>query len=348
MVTPALAKFVAASVMLFASVTAQADVFNMGGTRDPVRGTWTGLASLEMVTVGNPGNTSDDTGYGSVAQPYLIGKYEITNAQWREFLTAKARTSDPYGLYYYNMAELWGGIDRTWSVDHYVYTAKGGDANWDNRPVNYVSFWDAARFCNWLHNGQGNGDTEHGAYENIGNQSTFARQPGAKYFIPTENEWYKSAYYDHDKGGAGVPGYWDYPTMSDDPTVPSNDLTTPDGGNNANFFQGSWTNSSPYYSTVVGEFENSASAYGTFDQGGNLWEWNETAVGESRGKRGGAMDNISYYLNAANPYYNWLASSQTNATGFRVASIPEPDGILLIITGGLCLMIYAWQRRMTL
>ena len=27
-------------------------------------------------------------------------------------------------------------------------------ADWANRPVNYVNFWDAARFANWLHNGQ--------------------------------------------------------------------------------------------------------------------------------------------------------------------------------------------------
>jgi formylglycine-generating enzyme required for sulfatase activity len=113
--------------------------------------------TIDFVPVGNPGNAADDTGYGSVTEAYRIGKYEVTNAQWREFLTAKAGVSDPYGLYNTYMSGPSGGIDRTWSVDHYVYSAKGGDANWDNRPVNCVSFWDAARFCNWLHNGQGSG-----------------------------------------------------------------------------------------------------------------------------------------------------------------------------------------------
>jgi formylglycine-generating enzyme required for sulfatase activity len=41
---------------------------------------------------------------------------------------------------------------------------------------------------------------------------------------------------------------------------------------------------SPYYRMNVGEFENSDSPYGTFDQGGNIWEWNEAifSVGSYR------------------------------------------------------------------
>jgi formylglycine-generating enzyme len=85
--------------------------------------------TIDLVPVGNPGNPNETTGYGSVAQRYLIGKYEVTNAQWREFLTAKASVSDPYGLYNMNMAGTFGRIDRTGSEGHYVYTAKGGDAN---------------------------------------------------------------------------------------------------------------------------------------------------------------------------------------------------------------------------
>ncbi|MBN2475915.1 MAG: SUMF1/EgtB/PvdO family nonheme iron enzyme, partial [Pirellulales bacterium] len=122
-----------------------------------------GGVTIEMVPVGNPGNPNDDTGYGRVDYCYLIGKYEITNAQWREFLNAKASLDDPYGLYDAEMAGTYGGIDRSGSgtiEDPYVYLPKGGVSSWDRRPVNFVSFWDAARFCNWLHNGQGNGDTE--------------------------------------------------------------------------------------------------------------------------------------------------------------------------------------------
>jgi len=305
---------------------------------------------IEMVPVGHPGNAPDDevmttdgtTGYGSVDYSYWIGKYEVTNAQWREFLTAMASPDDPYGLYHTEMAGPRGGIDRTGAGtpgDPYVYSAKGGDANWDNRPVNFVSFWDAARFCNWLHNGQGGGDTESGAYVNIGDQSTFARQEGGKFFIPTEDEWYKAAYHKND-GPTG--NYFGYPTASD--VLPSNDLIDPDPGNNANFHQGGYTIGGPYYMTAVGEFENSESPYGTFDQGGNVSEWNETVVNIAlRGHRGvwyGSAQSLhSSNRTRANPTY------ESYSVGFRVASVPEPGTIVLLATGILGLLACAWRRR---
>ena len=92
-----------ASLLLFAG-SAQADVFNMGGTRNPTTGTWTGLASLEFVTVGDPGNAADTwtmgdgtTGYGSVDYTYQMGKYDVTVGQYCHFLNAVAKT-DTYGL----------------------------------------------------------------------------------------------------------------------------------------------------------------------------------------------------------------------------------------------------------
>ena len=100
-------------------------------------------------------------------------------------------------------------------------------------------------------------------YHNLGNQSLFGRNPGAKFFIPTEDEWYKAAYHKND----GVTGnYWDYPTASN--TAPIN--TLPDPGNHANFYDSlgtgnnDYTIGSPYHRTVVGEFAKSDSSYGTF------------------------------------------------------------------------------------
>jgi formylglycine-generating enzyme len=301
---------------------------------------------IDLVTVGNPGNANDATGYGKVTNTYNIGKYEITNAQWRGFLAAKAALGDPYGLYDSNMAGTYGGIVRTGAGtvgNPYVYSAKGGNTNWDNRPVNYVSFWDAARFCNWLHNGQGAGSTETGAYINIGNQYAFARQSGAKYFIPTENEWYKAAYHKND----GVTGnYFDYPTSSN--STPGNAILTPDSGNNANIKKTNYTIGSPFYTTLVGEFENSKSPYGTFDQGGNLWEWTETPInGSERHQRGGDWNNdlVYNFTSAHADRYGLDPTEADYGIGFRVAAVyvPEPSSIAMLSIGGLCL-IWRWTR----
>ena len=239
------------------------------------------------VTVGNPGNTGELSGYGAggvegpdricgaVGYTYNIGKYEVTAGQYTEFLNAVARTSDRHGLYNVSMwSDPWGcKIQRTLTSDIYTYTVAADRAN---RPVNWVSWGDAARFANWLYNGQPTGvqnlsTTEDGAYFLNGALTDAAlmavtRKTGATRWIPTEDEWYKAAYHKND----GVTGnYYDYPTCSD--TIPTNDLTDPDGGNSANFWEDGDANVSPYGTTEVGEFENSESPYGTFDQGGNIW-----------------------------------------------------------------------------
>ena len=148
--------------------------------------------------------------------------------------------ADPNGLYNTAMgdpgvARYGANIQRTGSSPNYSYSVA---ADWADRPVNFVSFWDAARFANWLHNGQptgpqGPGTTEGGAYHDVGNQTLFGRNAGAKFFIPTEDEWYKAAY--HDKTAGLAASYFDYPTGTN--AAPGNDITeTTDPGNNANFY----------------------------------------------------------------------------------------------------------------
>ncbi|MHB0956493.1 MAG: SUMF1/EgtB/PvdO family nonheme iron enzyme [Pirellulaceae bacterium] len=299
--------------------------------------------NLDLVTVGNLGNAADSTGYGAVDYVYAIGKYEVTNGQYSTFLNAKAAVGDPNGLYNTEMNSTYGGITRNGSgtaASPWVYSDKGGDANWANRPVNWVSFWDAARFVNWMHNGQGNGDTESGAYVNVGDHSTFARLADARYWIPTENEWYKATYHKNDGVTAN---YWGYPTSSD--SVPSNDLINPDPGNNANFTQGAFTIGSPYYTTERGEFESSDSPYGTFDQGGNLGEWNEEVIGSSRGLRGGSWILGSEHLLASFRGLS-IPTNEQSYIGFRVASVsaPEPSSIALMLCGALGGLLW-WKRR---
>lgn len=252
---------VAAFMLLSLSVFATADVFNMGGTRNP-DGSWTGLASLETVTVGDPGNVSDSTGYGSVSYTYNIGKYEVTAGQYAAFLNAVAKV-DTYGLYNVYMWNSAYGckIERTGTSGNYSYSVA---SDWANRPVNYVSFWDACRFANWLHNGQPTGSqdlttTEDGAYYLNGYTGSdgrwIQRKAGWRWAVTSEDEWYKAAYY---KGGGTNAGYWSYPTQSD--TIPSNQLVDLDPGNNATYCNNAYTIGSPYWRTEVGTHENSESA----------------------------------------------------------------------------------------
>lgn len=302
-----------ATVLLGITVPARSDVFQMP----------TGLKSLEFVEVGNPGNKPDQNGYGSVSYRYRISKYETTTAQWVEFLNAKGR-SDPSesGLWSENMSRGEDGADkdprcdirRSGRVGSFVHRVAPEFAN---RPVNYVSFLDACRFCNWLHNGQGDGDTETGAYT-LHNYKGYdgrriQRNPGAKFFVPTEDEWYKAAYFDSRRPGGS--GYWRYPTRSD--TKPSRDRAS---ANAANWFTDGFLDP-VHFLLEVGSFPEAPSAYGTFDQAGNLAEWTEgLAPPFLRALRGGAFNSDDAGLNIPNPNQAWSSISDESAVGIRIAA----------------------------
>lgn len=304
--------------------------------------------SVETVPVGNPGNPPDTTvrvpdgtsGYGSVAYRYRIGTFEITNSQYAEFLNAKA-ASDPVSLYNANMGtDVRGGITRTGSSHHFSYAVK---ADRGNKPVNLVDWYDAIRFANWLNNGQGTGDTETGAYTlgelgDLGipvNPANIIRNANAVWFLPSENEWYKAAYYDpRTAAQGGPPGddhYWLYPTASDDaPTIANansaGDISNP-GTNVANYSSGSdWNGQDSNVTTVGSAGPLSESFYGTLDQGGNVWEWSEQLVGTSARIWLGASWNIvgADILGAS---FRGSAGSggpgfEDTTNGFRVARIP--------------------------
>jgi len=325
--------------------------------------------TIDTVPVGDPGNAGEWSGAGAggygpdricgaVGYTYNIGKYEVTAAQYTDFLNKVART-DTYGLYNLYM---WGGgvypchIQRSGTPGSYTYSVA---ADWANRPVNYVSYWDACRFANWLHNGQPIGlqnasTTERGAYTldgyNGNDGRTSQRNAGWKWAVTSEDEWHKAAYY---KGGGANAGYWDYPTQSN--TAPSNvgsDGYT-DPGNHANYRDYnnySYTIGNPYWRTNVGEFENSESAYGTFDQGGNIMEWNEGIVYQGsdyawRAFRGGSWDLPEDYLRASYRNYDYgIPTWEFSYVGFRVSEVPEPSS-LVALAGGLVPLLGTGRRR---
>jgi formylglycine-generating enzyme required for sulfatase activity len=292
--------------------------------------------TIETVPVGDAGNVADNaTGnlYGSVGYGYDIGKYEVTAGQYREFLNAVAKT-DTYRLYNTSMSGTMSGsgITRSGASGSYSYAV---NANFVNRPVNYVSFGDAMRFANWMHNGQPTGDqnlstTEDGAYFVNGanaNSTLLAvsRKSAWKWAVTSENEWYKAAYYT----GTGAE-YFMYPTSNN--TAPGRDMTeTTSAGNNANYYTGSGPypiDSGLYYTTQAGEFELSDSPCNTFDQGGNVYEWNEAIIGSDRGRRGGSFQP-SYSNLRADFRSSYAPTGEDFYLGFRLSEIPEPASAIL-------------------
>jgi len=307
--------------------------------------------TMDWTPIGNPGNACDlQAGvgcFGAVPYSYSIGTYEVTNAQYAEFLNSKAGT-DPLGLYDPNMGNPvpgssgYGGIARSGNAGSYTYTAIAGR---ENMPVNWVSFYDSVRFANWMNNGQGGGDTETGAYTLLGgtpnpsNNWQITRNQGAAIAISSENEWFKAAYYD-----ASTLSYFAYPAGSSVATTCSGPSTTP---NTANCGAG-FTHQGDF--TPVGAYVVSASPYGTFDQGGNAIEWNETLLTQipaglsDRRLKGGSFQEISSLFNktlccSIGAYAEFGSYNR----GFRLVLIPEPSTGLLVAVG---LIGIALRRRL--
>jgi len=355
------------------------------------------LLGYDLVKVGDPGNAGQTQTYtnggeltfGDVAYEFWIGKNHVTIGQYAEFLNAVAK-SDPRGLWNASMGsdQRIRGIERSGSDGSYVYTVVGpngtnpvGAQSAANRPITFVTWFDSARFTNWMANGKVLNPVDqtaalalidNGAYtlgtltsgtapaKNATNPNTGA---APTFYIPTENEWYKAAYYSPVKDGPSTPGYYTYGTQSD--MAPDNGwdgtnaLAITGSANQANYrisnryavtgtttFIGSTDNQNVL--TDVGTFTDSSSYYGAFDMSGNVFDWNDLdgTSGSDRGLRGGSWTSVASTLSSS--FRNELPSGPgNNGIGFRLASpVPEP-ATLGMASGGLLLAGGWWilKRR---
>ena len=159
--------------------------------------------AIDFTTVGNPGNAGDPNAFdrGGVAYEYRIGRFEVTNEQYAAFLNIVA-ASDPNGLFNPNMgSNPRGGITRSGTDGSFTYAVR---PNMGNKPVNFVSFFDAARMANWLTNGQGSGGTESGVYTLTGDSLVAITRDLSnpnQVFLPSQNEFIKAGY--HQPAGQG-------------------------------------------------------------------------------------------------------------------------------------------------
>ncbi len=308
-----------AAAVLFAAVTlsiqpsAQADTFGTSGNE----------FTIDFVDIGHAGNAADTTTYGAVPYEYRVGKYEIS----QDTIT-KATAS--------GMANVTAG---SWT---------------GNQPAAYISWYEAAAFVNFLNTDSGktaaydltisNGIWSMALWSSeqawTAGGTNLYRNKDAYYFLPSENEWYKAAYYN----AAGT-NYFLYPTASS--SVPTAVASGTDAG-------------SAVYNNVASVPAIVASAgglspYGTMGQGGNVWEWSESAFdgtnsssSESRAIRGGDWQDPELYLRSSSRNLSGIPTSVSNIMGFRVASvpslsIPEPSTYALLLLGAGA--IYFWKRR---
>jgi len=280
--------------------------------------------SIEFVTIGNPGNEADTTGSpnpaGRVDYIYNLGKYEVS----RDMITK---------------ANSIGSLEIT------ISDMSGYGGNGVNRPATGVSWYEAAKFVNWLNTSTGgtaaykfvDGTFQLWSSTDAGyNANNLFRNSLAKYWLPSSNEWYKGAY------GSPNGTWYNYPTGTD--SAP----TGVAGGTAAN------TAVNPEaYPTIQGPADitnaGGLSAYGTMGQGGNAWEWMETTgdgsnstAGELRELRGGSWNSWYGTMDASNRS-SFLPGNEGDNFGFRVASVPEPSSLSLLLAGGAVLM--AGRRR---
>jgi len=232
--------------------------------------------AIEWLPVGDPGHANYPlTDYGGVAYSFEIAWLEVSNAEYAGFLSAVAEQSDPNDLWNANMGtNALGGIEREGLPGSYVYTLRPDMAN---KPVNYVSFWDAVRFVNWLHNDtpigiQDSTTTEDGAYtltaQTIADNSV-TRNPDARFGVPTRNEWIKAAYYD-----GNTQSYYLSPAQSQ--SVMNFGAPGDDDGNTCNCHRGIGVLEDG------GSYALSVSPWGTYDQGGNVEEWIDFIIATDR------------------------------------------------------------------
>ena len=282
---------------------------------------------MDFVTIGNPNNSADTTGspnpVGSVPYVYNLGKFEVSRD-----MVLKASTAGGLGLTLQDM-NLYGG-------------------NGANRPATGISWNEAARFVNWLNTSKGyqaaylfdgSGNFQLWSSARAAGDNLF-RHKNAHFFLPSVDEWYKGAYYDPSKAGGA--GYWNFPTGSDEaPTIVT----------------GGTSGAVTFWSTSQGPADitnaGSLSPYGTMAQGGNAWEWNESAFDyinndatEVRAHRGGSWDGSWSEMHAAISWVGGFPTTDDDSlidVGFRVAMIPEPSSLSLLLAGGAVLM--AGRRR---
>ncbi len=306
--------------------------------------------NISLTLVGAPNNAADGSSgtnstpsYGFVLMPYQIGRYDVKADEYCVFLNSVAKTSDPHQLYNTNMTSDRdvACIIRSGDTNSgYTYTPINGREKF---PITYVSWYSALRFCNWLENnqptgGQTDATTEKGAYDiaAIGNWTpkpendySLPTQPGAAWGLPTENQWYKAAYYMPSTNKQTIAGtYCLFGTGS--LNAPGNKWEDAVVANQANYsLNGIPTKQDQPHLTQCGYFQASASPWGAYDMLGEVSQWTSTLdqSGASFVIRGGSWKSqTSDDLKSTSRFTSSGMASST--VGFRVVYNIPPTPVI--------------------
>ncbi|MFN0132233.1 MAG: SUMF1/EgtB/PvdO family nonheme iron enzyme [Phycisphaerales bacterium] len=314
---------------------------------------------FDFVTVrdaGNPGHAPTPNGLfggrGAVSYDYRIAKFEIKSSQWMEFLNAySSAPGDPYSFW-----AVHGGFtpDPNYPGPGFQWipiSAQSGD--W---PVIGITWRQAARYVNWLHNDKAPtlAALDTGAYDTStwgngpGGPGTFSDQhdhlPGAKYWIPTLDEWFKAAYWDPNRYGTGQGGYWDYVNSSNQELVTG----LPGQGQTS---AGLDIGINGAYDIPLGSYPDQMSPWGLLDLSGGGSEWTEEVKGppgayHSRYFKGRPAGLAGVISAGADLDLFWIPGGAHPGggafTSFRIASsIPSPSSLAVI---GM-LTVYCLRRK---
>ena len=301
----------------FAALISSSDTFGTGANQ----------FTIDFTEIGNPNNSADSTGFGSVGYNYRIGTYEISQNQLSNAVAS--------------------------GLSHVTAGAWSGD-----KPAANMSWFESAAFVNWLNTSKGfqaaynltwSGSAWSMALWTSGNPGYNAsnqyRNSLAQYFLPSENEFYKAAF-----GKIDGSGYFLYPTASN--TAPTA-VTSGTNSGTAVYNQG-WVPPGPASVYQAG----GSSSYGTMGQGGNIQEWQESSInglnnntGDNRMVRGGYWYGASSDALDSSTRSSYGPTTDIVNLGFRVASaslapapaaVPEPG---TYAAGAILLLLAVWHHR---
>jgi formylglycine-generating enzyme required for sulfatase activity len=318
-------------------------------------------SGIEFVTVGDPGNPAwtgggSNNGRGAVDYEFRIGKFEVTTAQWAEFMNAALDRPSADRIPHVFAPSQWGAVGATpQNPGGQRFTVPAGR---EMIPTGGVDWRTSAIFCNWLHNGKGTSRESFlsGAYDvsTFGyfmGGSTFTdqiiRSPGARYYIPSLDEWMKAAHWSPDRNGSGQGGWYLYSNSSDDPYT----YAPPPGmghGGTANAVWGdfSYPGLSPY-NVPLGAYVGVTSPWGLYDAAGGTSEWTEGVFQipdemfpRSRFYEGSAWGfGASFSDHARSPGGSIFPSYSGSDMGLRIAAVvPNPASLMMVLPGMLAIV----------